>query len=762
MHHLTDFSLRRQRLTLTILLGISIFLAFGIPKVKPAFGFRVLVGDDHPAIRTLDSMIEEFSGGLPVQIAWQCGPGHPCESVFDAISLAMADTVTRQLSLTERIRDVQGPTNAPLLLPAEGGFRVRHFFENGKLAEDSETLILHALRDPLWTGNLITEDGLIGVIVLQPSDNRASTDRRVMDAITQALAPFEARGFTYHLAGEAPRIAAGEGLSKSTSRLIPVLVSLIFVVLFFLTRSFPHSLITMATMGLALAWTLGALGWLGWPQDGMLEVLAPLIMVVGVCDAIHLLGRYAERTRSFLTSASAQTAMREAVTEVGPACLITTLTTAGAFLSFTTSTLDTFVRFGFISALGVVICLLLTFTLLPLLTCHFSKSAEELDINLRKWNLFLKAIWQTNERRTGALLATACLSLIFFGFGWLNYLKADQNWLESWGEQSVLTQSIRFFESNLGQSQKLELQISLPPEVRIEDPTTLKTIRSLSNSLAGIEGLGPGTSILSFLERINKFLNDGEDNLHGESASIQANAELFELIALDDPEQLARWVSLNRSKLRISFPASEMSHSERSRLMEKVEEFIDRDFPSGWESSLTGGVALSRDWTRDVQDTQHRSFPVAFIIVFLLASGFFRSWKLGLAAMVPVLLPVVAVLGSMGWLGMSLDVARAMIAAIVIGVGVDDAIHFLSHYKKQREKGIDSRSAVREALLHTGRAIAITSVALALGFFALMMSAWQTIASFGFYVALAIIGALLATFFVLPALILSIESRNQR
>jgi hypothetical protein len=744
------------------LLGISIFLAFGIPRVKPAFGFRVLVGDDHPAIRTLDNMIEEFSGGLPVQIAWQCGAGHPCDNVFDASSLAMADTVTRQLALSERIRDVQGPTNAPLLLPADGGFHVRRFFEHGELTADSETLALHALRDPLWTGQLIAENGLIGVIVLQPSNNRASTDRKVVDAITKALAPFQALGFTYHLAGEAPRIAAGEGLSESTSRLIPVLVFLIFVVLFFLTRSFRHSLITMATMGLALAWTLGTLGWLGWPQDGMLEVLAPLIMVVGVCDAIHLLGRYAERTQGLLTSVSAQTAMREAVTEVGPACLITTLTTAGAFLSFTTSTLDTFVRFGFISALGVVICLLLTFTLLPLLTCRSFRSAEEFRINLQKWNLFLDAVSQTNERRAGTLLAAASLSLIFFGFGWLSYLKADQNWLESWGEQSVLTQSIRFFENNLGQSQKLELQVSLPPEVRIEDPTTLETVRSLSDSLASIEGLGPGTSILLFLDRINRLLHGGERNFHGESPSIQANAELFELIALDDPEQLARWVSLDRSKVRISFPASEMSHSERSRLMEKVEEILAQVLPLGWGSSLTGDVALSRDWTRDVQETQHRSFPVAFAIVFLLASVFFRSWRLGLAAMVPVLLPVVAVLGSMGWLGMSLDVARAMIAAIVIGVGVDDAIHFLSHYKRQKEKGLDSRSAIREALLHTGRAIAITSVALTLGFLALMMSAWQTIASFGFYVALAIIGALLATFFVLPALILSLESRSEQ
>ena len=162
---------------------------------------------------------------------------------------------------------------------------------------------------------------------------------------------------------------------------------------------------------------------------------------------------------------------------------------------------------------------------------------------------------------------------------------------------------------------------------------------------------------------------------------------------------------------------------------------------------------MSNQWARDVQATQLRSFPIAFGIVFILVSVFLRSWKLGLAAMVPTLLPVVVVLGAMGWIGMSLDVARAMLAAVVIGIGVDDAIHLLAHYKVRREEGDDPHAAISAALQHTGRAIVTTSVALALGFLTLMMSAWQTVASFGFFVAIAIIGALVATLFVLPALI---------
>ena len=755
MHQLTRFSLKWPRLTLAVLLGITCLLGAGVPKVKTAFGFRVLIGDSHPSIQTLDAMIEEFGGGLPVQIAWQCGTGHPCRNALDEVSLAMANSVSQELSTAKRVRDVQGPANSPILVPDEQGFRVRRLVEHGRVAQDIGHLAEIALQDPHWIGNLISEDGLTGVITVQPSDNRPSTDQVTMEAIHRALSPFEASGFSYYLAGEAPRISAGEGLSRSTNRLIPVLVILIGSVLFALTRSWQQSLATLLSMGIALFWTLGVLGWLGWPQDGMLEVLTPVIVIVGVCDSIHLLTRYTEYKINSSGPLGNEEAILSAACDVGPACSITTMTTAGAFLSFTTSSLDTFYRFGIISAVGVTSCLLLTFTLLPLVVRLNLRWRESKTPDPERWTLALSAISMTALKRRGALLTAASVLVAFFGFGWASYLRADQNWLEAWGERNPLTQAIRFFESELGQSQKLEVQLNLPDYVQLEDPSTLKTVRSFSDSLASVEGLGPGVSVLVFLDQLKKTLHPGAESTDNSLASARANAELLELIELESPDFLGGWVNLDRSKLRISVAASEDSYSKRKQMMKNVKEVIGKTLPPDWRVDLSGDVALSHDWTRDVQNTQIRSFPIAFVIVFFLVAGFFRSWKLGLAAMIPTLLPVVIVLGSMGWLGMSLDVARAMIAAIIVGIGVDDAVHLLSSYKSERDKGARSSAAMKNALLLTGRAITTTSLALSLGFLALMMSDWATIASFGFFVAVAIIGALVATLFLLPALVLS-------
>jgi predicted RND superfamily exporter protein len=191
--------------------------------------------------------------------------------------------------------------------------------------------------------------------------------------------------------------------------------------------------------------------------------------------------------------------------------------------------------------------------------------------------------------------------------------------------------------------------------------------------------------------------------------------------------------------------------------MARVHELAAESFPSDWSIHYSGELAAGIEWVRDVQATQLRSFPTAFALVFVMLALFLRSFWLALAGMVPTLLAVVVTLGAMGWLGMSLDVGRAMIAAVVIGIAVDDAIHLLHAYRQRRLAGEAPGEAMEGALLHVGRAVVTTSIALALGFLTLMASAWQTIASFGLTVALAILAALVGTLWVLPALVFAGE-----
>jgi len=325
--------------------------------------------------------------------------------------------------------------------------------------------------------------------------------------------------------------------------------------------------------------------------------------------------------------------------------------------------------------------------------------------------------------------------------------------MESFGEHSRVVRSVRFVEERLRPANSLEIEIALPAETALEDPETLRKVDELSQILPTVEGLGSTTSVLDLLKRVNRLLHDDDPAFERLGESRSANAEMVELIALDDPELLASWVSLDRTRLRISVEAAEQSYFRHKVGLEAVRRYARSVLPQSWGFRFSGVYAIAVDWVRDVQGTQLRSFPVAFVLVLVMVAVFLRSFSLGLAAMVPTLLPVVVTLGTMGWAGMSLDVGRAMIAAVLIGIAVDDSIHVLHQYRRRREAGEGPPEAIRGAVLHVGRAVVTTSIALSLGFLTLMASAWQTIASFGFFVSLAILGALAASLFVLPALI---------
>jgi predicted RND superfamily exporter protein len=176
VHHLTRLSPRHPKILVELLLAVTALLAAGLPRLRTEFGFRILIGDDHPSIWRLDRMIEQFGDGFPALIAWECGVGHPCRHALDEASLKMADEVSRQLEATRGIRTVHGPSNAPLLVPAADGFDIRTLVEHGQVAADAESLALQAVADLLWVGELSSADGLVGVIVVQPTDTRSETD----------------------------------------------------------------------------------------------------------------------------------------------------------------------------------------------------------------------------------------------------------------------------------------------------------------------------------------------------------------------------------------------------------------------------------------------------------------------------------------------------------------------------------------------------------------------------------------------------------
>jgi predicted RND superfamily exporter protein len=173
--------------------------------------------------------------------------------------------------------------------------------------------------------------------------------------------------------------------------------------------------------------------------------------------------------------------------------------------------------------------------------------------------------------------------------------------------------------------------------------------------------------------------------------------------------------------------------------------------PKGASVVVTGPLAVVSRMIDEIRDTQIGSFGAALAMVVALSALCLRSIPLALVAMIPTTIPVALTLGAMGFLGIPLDMGTTMVASVLLGLGVDEALHLLSSYRRRRAEGQGGGEAIDSALREVGRALFTTAGALAAGFLVLFFVPWKSLSSFGLVTGVAIGASLLADLLILPS-----------
>jgi predicted RND superfamily exporter protein len=757
MERLAAWALRHPAAVAALALALAAGLAVGALRVGSDAGYRAFLGAGHPVVRDLDAVAARFGGSVPFALTYRCADAAPCRSVFDAPALELAHTLAARLAAVPGVRRVESPATSPLLvselleLP-----EARRLAPDGVPAPDLAALVPRALADPLWVSQLVSPDGRAGALIVVLADSSSDTAERAVDAALAAAAPFEARGFSFALAGGPVEfVVAGRELEQQAQRLVPVIVALVSVLLWLAFRSWPPALLAVAGVGLALLVAAGVQGWLGWPRTTFFQILPPLLLTIGVCYAIHLLAAYADRLDAAGGGDGARrSALAQALGDVARPCLYTALTTAAGFASFHASGLESLVRFGWIAALGVIAALLVTFTLLPVALARLPARWIAPPRPHARWTRAVDRLAAGAPRwRARTLVLTLALALLA-GTG-LSRLRIDASFEEIYGEENRVVRWARE-AARVRSAETLEIALSLPPGVEPTDPEALRTLARLEAQAR--PGLARPLSLLAPMRALHELFYGGALALEGEDARPERFASLLRMLRAEAPELVALYVAPARgdepAALRLSFQGEKLPQDELRALVASVERDARAALPPEYAVTVTGPLVVVSRMIDEIRDTQIGSFGSALLLVGALTALCLRSVPLALLAMVPTTLPVLLTLGAMGALGVPLDVGTAMVAAVVLGLGVDDALHLLSAYRRLRAAGLAHGAAVEAALREVGRALLTAAGALAAGFLVLAFVPWKSLASFGVVSVVAIAASLLADLFVLPALML--------
>lgn len=518
----------------------------------------------------------------------------------------------------------------------------------------------------------------------------------------------------------------------------------------------------LLVVGLSVTGTLGWMGLAGIPITAVTEILPSLLVAIGVGDAVHIQAMfYRRRERGDDVSAS----IRWALEHSGLAVLLTSLTTAASMAAFQAAELRPIIDLGRVAPVGVGLALILSITLLPALlsltpmdpvggNAEGAEKSKALDRVL----LWLGSIG--TQRPFSVLAVTALLSgLAIAGAVGLRFSQDDLRWLPENEPVRLATEELN---QSMGGAEPFELYVQLVQDLDLQDPAVLDALREIEERASelriGAVDVAQILSLVDVLEETHRALSEDSDvalALPKSRAAVSQELLLFESAAPDD---LARLVDAEWRKTRLAMTVPFVDALYYPRFASAVTDLADDVLRShGLDKSVeiapTGLLMVAGETFRLLFVSMARSYAIAFGVITMLMLVVIGNLKIGLLSSIPNLTPILFVLGLMGWASAPLDISSMLVGGILIGVVVDDTIHFAHNFARYRAQIGCSFQAIRETLVTTGRAMLVTSIVLSIGFFAFTGASLSNISAFGLYCGIGVIVAFLADIILMPALV---------
>ena len=372
----------------------------------------------------------------------------------------------------------------------------------------------------------------------------------------------------------------------------------------------------------------------------------------------------------------------------------------------------------------------------------------------------LAAISDTIARYPRFVLCATTIGFALLGLGALRLHYANDF---GFGEGSFVVRSLRAIEANFRKPMTTEVLVTLPPERRIWDEQTLWLLERIERIFAGEPSTGQVWSLLDLLEDAHR-VDFGRAPESFEALVRSARREL----ALVASSEHARWFwdeasnrgAGNGDRTRVSVDRAWLDEAAQGPYVARIAAdlaALQRQIGAqGYHVELAGGLVLADRFVNQLRSTQWRSFGSAFAVVAATLAFLLRdSPGLALRAIAANLLPVVALVGLMGWAGVGIDPATAMVGAILLVLADDETIHLTLAYREGRASGRSTAEALELAIRSVGEPLLITGLCLALGFSVLLFSEWGGLVSFGLMASLGVALLLAGGLLFLPASLLT-------
>lgn len=722
---------------------------------------RIWFLEDDEALVRYREFQRVFGQDEAVIVAWR----EP-ESVFTPAALGLVADVSSRLAA---LPHVEGVTSLSTVLHADA-----HVLEDGTeevrvdrlyrapVSPDVAAAVRGRVReDPLLRDYLVSADERTTLVSVQPSRTedldaiRAPLLKGVRATLDDAFAAAGRDAAAWRWGGGGVVNEALNAASQRDSALFTGLSLLVIAgVLWVMLRRLLAALVALAAVGLATALLVGVYLATGHALNMVTAALPSLVLVIGLTDALYFISAWQQERAALLELGLSR---REAVVRAVASCfvpgLFNTITSSAGFLAFLTAKMEVIRTFGLFAGVGIALAFLASVVVCTAAFQTFDLGPARAPGERPRTEAALVALARLVGRRRRLVLAGAALALGIAALG-VARLRVDSDPVRYFYEDHPVRQHDAFFAEAYGPYLPLELVVDTGVQDGVTRPEVLRAIEALERRVTGREeALAGGASIARVVRRLHQVLG-GVDDLPASRDAVEQELLWWDPDRPDDPMKLVCVPAWRRA--RVTLRARSLGAAEGGALLERLEA-DGRDLlgPVGARVEAAGYAPLYLRLMDHLVLGQVSSLLTTSLVIMVVLAALFRSLRYALLSLPANVIPVVATLGFMGWVGIALDGATVLIASIALGVAVDDTIHFVFRLREVALGGKDEAAALEETMRTTGRAILASSVVIALGFAVVSLASLKSVALFGVLTAVTMLSALVAELLVTPAVVLA-------
>jgi predicted RND superfamily exporter protein len=697
---------------------------------------------------------KEFGGTRQLIVALKADSA---DRLFSRDTLRFIETVSgdiQRVGTVQRVNSLSTATIVEAIPPDvgedEGGLDVKPLLERLETRDPGEVK-RRALADDLIRGDLVSDDATTTAIIVSFDEDRIDEVRGgVIQQIHEIVDPRLPTGVRAYYNGSLEISETYNRITLDNQRKFTPPILLFTVLAIYLSfRSWRKTLLALVAIFVSILWTLGLYSLMGFSYNVLASMLVPLVVVLAIADDVHIMQHWDEERRV----GDAEHAFKATVAHLAAPLLGASATTALGMLSLATSSVVAVRSFGVGSAVGIMVDFAISLVLVPTLLSLVK--AEKAETPHERYLIGpLERVARFSCAHPGRVLAATVALTIVAALG-IARLRVDTNHISFFSASHPLGQSAAIIDKQLAGIYSFQIMLEGPPE-SMKTPETLARIDRLEADLRKQPYVRKVTSVADYVKRINKELHDGreEANVVPTDASTIAQELFVFTLGGEGRHELERVVASDFSRAQISIKLQSMSSDLVLEQIEQADRTAKQMFAgTGIEPLTTGSGRLFSTLDHYLVMSQLSSFGTAFFTVFGVIFIVFRSFRFGFLTIAPNLLPVLAVLGVMGYLDISMNVATVMVASVALGIVDDDTIHFINRYRREAAAGATTDRAIQIATAHEGRASLTTAIINSAAFAVLLLSEYKPTAWFGGLLALTMAAAFLAEVLILPATI---------